>query len=393
MPSVVLDDVLVKNGSDQWVNFRSGGTSSGLALGRVVYTQSEIDAWTTGSAYTALAADGWGSTSRSVTDHGTATMDTITQSLIRDDGGYAKVQAVLWAVDGSPTRLAKVIEVLDGVKDITAHATTSSQGQRNLECSWGFTNMVQAAAIIGRANYDNAQFDSFLENIAYPMMDWSTGMNWLASFIDCRFAIASYLEDATLWADAMDYLDYRIKQCIFHDTYDSGVVEPIRNSSGWPNIWPDVVNGSINDGLTLTHWNDQVSTGSPYELTAPDGTSAERLRDMSHESQGMSSLIHACRTIEACGGTVPTHVHERVKAFVNYHASRVLYHAETGLYLAPEGDQEPGGGAMYDGWFGAKKYLGADASSDVDDLLVHSEVTSRDIGGANQTVAERLADA
>jgi len=218
----------------------------------VVYTQGDIDTWTIGSPeYTRLASTPAGDvTSGSArfvpVDFGTqinsggdgSDPNNQLNYGLKNQSGFAKVQAVLYATDGDTDRRDKVVSYLVEYGSVTSFETDPGE-QYRLVAGWSCTNLAQAAELI---NYNDAAFDTFLEDVCYPILDWTANPNWHASFADSRLAIAAYLEDAALWTDAKAYFNQRISQSIYHSTYDMGSVNPLPNSTT-----PNVV-------LTEQHW-------------------------------------------------------------------------------------------------------------------------------------------
>lgn len=114
----------------------------------------------------------------------------------------------------------------------------------------------------------------------YPILDWTNGPNWHATFADSKLAIAAYVGDPELWDDAKEYFYLRIGQSIYHSAYDGDTVRPLLNDEGRPHI-----------GLTTLHWGGGVDESQVNEdFTAvnpaqfPDGVNDERMRDLGHVS-------------------------------------------------------------------------------------------------------------
>jgi hypothetical protein len=179
--------------------------------------------------------------------------------------------------------------------------------------------------------YSDSTFRRFLVQVCYPLLDWSNGGNWHAGFADSKLAVAAYVGDATLWADAKAYFYRRIAQSIYHATYDAGKVRPLLNSNGTPAV-----------GLTQSRWGGtwgatQVNSDfTPIQPALfPSGTNAERTRDLSHVSMGLGGWMRAIRTIRAQGDTVDAHAYDRLRAGYAHHAQRVLAYLNTGVIPAP----------------------------------------------------------
>jgi hypothetical protein len=361
------------------------GGEEGPRFGYPVYTRAEIDAWSTSSPeYTRLASSWAGNVERPHTSYGTE-ISSVERDLLRDESVYMKVQAVLWAADDNEVRRDKVIAMLDELHEVTSWQWDAVE-QYRLVAGWACTNLAQAAAIIG---HRDPALDRFLAEECYPILDWSNGGNWHASFADSRLAIAAYLGDEALWDDAIDYFDRRIAQSIYHEAYDGGAVQPLRNDSGAPQV-----------GLTRSHWGGHWgATQIEEDLTPidpgsfPDGTNAERTRDLGHVSMGLGGWMHGARTIRAQGVPLAPHVRDRLRAAYAHHGDRVLAYLETGVIPAPTPTQGDGGGALRQAWFGARVLLGDDTPASVLALCERPEVTGYPAAGANHLVAEAFADA
>ena len=349
-----------------------------------MYTQAEIDAWSTSSPeYTRLANSWAGNVNRPHTSYGTE-ISSVERDKLKDESGYMKVQAVLWAADGNTARRDKVVTMLDELKPVTSWEWDAVE-QYRLVAGWACTNLAQAAAII---NYHDAGFETFLVDECYSILDWTNGPNWHASFADSRLAIAAYIEDPTLWADAKAYFYQRIGQSIYHSAHDGNDVEPLLDSSGVPTV-----------GLTKSHWggnwgqsqiNDDFTPVDPS--TFPDGTNAERMRDLGHVSMGLGGFMHGARTILAQGDVLEQHAYDRLHAAYVHHGDRVLEYLNTGVMPAPVPTQGDGGGSLNQAWFGARAFFDANTPADVLALCNHEDVKGYPAAGANHLVAEAFAD-
>ena len=293
------------------------------------------------------------------------------------------MQAVLWAADGNAARRNKVVAPLNDLRGVTSFQWDSVE-QYRLVAGWAATNLAQAAAIVG---YSDAGFRRFLVQVCYPILDWTAGPNWHASFADSKLAIAAYVGDAALWADAKAYFYRRIAQQIYHAAYDGGKVNPLLNANGTPSV-----------GNTLNHWgaghgaaqvNNDFTPVQPSQF--PNGTYAERTRDLAHVNMGLGALMHAVRTIRAQGETLDTHAYDRLRAAYAHHAQRVLAYMNTGAVPAPATARGDGGEGYLTAWFGACTLFGAGTPADVLTLCRHSRVTGRRRGRSSTVSrAERV---
>ena len=353
-------------------------------FGFPVYTRAEIDAWSTNSPeYTRLANSWAGNVNRVYASYGSE-ISNDERDLLRDEAVYLKVQAVLWAADGNPARRAKIVERLDALRGVTSWQWDAVE-QYRLVAGWACTNLAQAAAII---DYQDPEFKRFLTDVSYPLLDWTAGPNWHASFADSRLAIAAYVKDATLWEDAKDYFYARIAQSFYHSAYDHGYVKPLFADNGNPSI-----------ARTKQHWggnwgaaqiNDDYSPVDPSDF--PDGTNAERMRDLGHVSMSTGAWMHGARTILAQGEVLEPQAYDRLREGYAYHGARALEFLNTGTIPPPVPVRGDGGGAIQTGWFGARVLFGADTPAVVLTLCEHPTVTGASAAGSNHLVAEAFAD-
>ena len=258
------------------------GATAVAGFGHPVYTQAEIDSWSTGSAEFTRLANSWaGNVNRAYAAYGSE-ISSVERDLFRDESVYLKVQAVLWAADGNAARRDKVVARLNELRGVTSFQWDSVE-QYRLVAGWAATDLAQAAAIVG---YSDPGFRRFLVQVCYPILDWTAGPNWHASFADSKLAIAAYVGDAALWADAKAYFYRRIAQQIYHAAYDGGKISPLLNANGAPSV-----------GNTLNHWgaghgaaqiNSDFTAVQPSQF--PNGTYAERTRDLAHVSMGLGAL-------------------------------------------------------------------------------------------------------
>lgn len=358
--------------------------SAGLTFGYPVYTQAQIDAWSfTSSEYARLAGSWAGNVARPFTPY-SAELSSTERDLLKDQSVYMKVQAVLWAADGNPDRKAKVSAMLDALHEVTGWIGDPGE-QYRLVAGWACTNLAQAAAITG---YAHPAFSRFLREVCYPVLDWTAGPNWHASFADSRLAIAAYLEDEALWEDAKAYFNQRIAQSIYHSAYDGPTVRPILNDRGAPHL-----------GLTLQHWgggwgapqiNDDYTPVTDFPF--PDGVNAERLRDLGHVNMGLGAFLQAARTILAQGDTLEPHAYDRLFEGYAHHAERTLAYLSTGVIPVPDTYRGDGGEALKQAWFGACRFFGEEAAAEVVTLCAHPEVRGYSPAGANHLVAEAFTD-
>ncbi len=381
--------------------------ASGISYGPVVYTQAEIDAWqSTAVQYSRLLSSWGGNNARTVTNHGSAITTDTAREALRWDSVYAVCQAALWAANGETARRTKVIEVLDGVKNVASW--TGQGGQINLVAGWTATNLCKAARIVG---YSDAGFSTFLRHLCrtigapdnagtgQAVLDWTRGVNWHASFADSRIQIASYLQDAALWSEAVEYFHFRITQGIYHATYDGGSVNPVRTGN-----WPQTRTGTPSASATSDHWWTLV-TAAPWTAERADlpgsqpfssGFDGEIARDLAHESFTLVAYCNAARTIRSVGDAVEPQAHDRLLAMAASHASRCLYYIKNGS-LKPDGFNGKNvvagfptgvGGKQYLWcWGQVRSYFGADTPTDVTSLMNRTEVQTADPTGFDHLAA------
>ncbi len=361
-----------------------GGAVARLKFGYPVYSEGEIDSWSTSSAeYTRLAGSWAGNVDRAYEPYGVE-ISSVERDVLKDESVYLKVQAVLWAADGNAARQAKVAALLDELRTVTSWQWDAGE-QYRLVAGWSCTNLAQAAALTG---YRDDAFTTFLVEECYPILDWTNGPNWHGSFADSRLAIAAYVGDPALWEDAKEYFHARLGQSVYHSAHDGGAVRPLLNDQGSPSV-----------GLTVLHWGGGVGAAQITEdytpvdpASFPDGVNAERMRDLGHVSMGLGAFMQAARTILAQGDELEPHAYERLREAYAHHGYRVLAYLDTGTIPEPAPVEGDGGTALRQGWLGACKIFGSDTPPDVLTLCGRDEVTGFAPAGANHLVAEPFVD-
>jgi hypothetical protein len=349
-----------------------------------IYTAAEVEAWsTTNPEYTRLAGSWAANVNRTYAPYGTE-VSSIERDVLKDEAVYIKTQAVLWAADGNVARKDKVIELLNDLRSIQTWQWDSVE-QYRLVAGWVTTNIAQAAAIVG---YRDPELTRFLVNVNYPLMDWPGASNWQASFADSKLAVAVYVNDPLLYADAKAYFYKRLPQSIYHSAYDGNKVAPCLASSGAPSPSATILAWGGNWGAAQVR--PDFTFVDPSYVT--DGFSSETIRDLGHVSMGLGAWANAARTILAHGDGLEKHAYDRLRAGYVVHARRVLAYKNTGTTPAPLTVRGHGGGAMNQGWLPAQRLFGADTPTDVITLLGHSDVRSSPAAGANHLVAESFAD-
>jgi len=349
-----------------------------------IYTKAEVDAWSTSNPeYTRLAGSWAGNVNRTYAAYGTE-ISSVERDVLKDESVYIKTQAVLWAADGNLARKNKIIALLDDMRTITSWQWDSVE-QYRLVSGWATTNLAQAAAIIG---YRDPQFTRFLVNVCYPIMEWTGSNNWQASFADSKLAIAVYVGDAALYADAKAYFHKRIAQSNYHSAYDGNKVVPMLNANGTPNVSQTIATWGGYWGAPQVQ-SDFTFVNPSYVV---DGFNSETIRDLGHVSMGLGGWMHAARTIVAHGDTVEKQAYDRLRAAYTLHAKRVLAYKNTGSTPAPATVKGDGGGAMNQSWYGARKFFGSATPADVVTICNHPDVKAYPAAGANHLVAEAFAD-
>lgn len=394
----------------------------------VVYTQADIDAWNTGNAnYTKLAATGAACISSCAAKHtpvvfgavinnndASPSGDSTTElnAGLKDQSGFAKVQAVLYRADGNEARRTKVISYLEQYRTVTGFEWDHIE-QYRLVAGWGCSNLAQAAELVA---YRDVQFDRFLTDVCYPLLDWSNGPNWHAAFADAKLGIAAYVGSESLWADAKRYYYERIKQSIYYAPIDGATVYPMHTedqvqNAGTPSSYVSPTlhagAGTPSSSMTQTQWGKEYDPGNVGQVNANytinsafgaavDGMNAERLRDLSHINLGLTGWMHGLRTLRAQGESVtPEYIqaYNRLKAGYSYHAQRVYQYAQSGTIPAPVPANGDGGIGRFMGYYGAQALFGADTPQSVLDMLGLTEVnTTYAATVSTYNVAEKFAD-
>lgn len=378
----------VDGGTDAGVGADAGvdaGTSQPVVSPYPVYTQAEVDAWSTASPEYTRLAHSWAGNANRVYDvsYGTE-IDSTERDQLKDESVYIKTEAVLWAADHQEARRDKVIARLDNLRSVTSWAWDSVE-QYRLVAGWVSTNLAQAAAIVG---YHDPQFTRFLVDVCYPIMDWTGSNNWQASFADSKLAIAVYTKDDALYQDAKAYFYSRLPWSTYDSVYDGDKVKPVLKADGTPDV-----SGTIR---TWGGYWGAPQVNADFTFVDPsyveDGFTSETIRDLGHVSMGLGAWMHAARTIRAHGDVLEREAYDRLRAGYALHAKRVLAYKNTGTIPAPTPVKGDGGGALNQGWFGAARLFGSDTPADVLTLCQHPDVTGYPAAGANHLVAEAFAD-
>jgi len=353
-----------------------------------VFTQAEVDAWSTKSPeYTRLASSWAGNVSRTYASYGTEISST-ERDVLKDESVYIKTQAALFAADGNMARKNKVVALLDDLRSVTSWQTDSVE-QYRLVAGWAMTNLAQAAAFV---DYHDPAFSKFLVDVCYPLLDWTGANNWQASFADSRLAIAVYEKNESLYADAKAYFYARVAQSNYHSKYDGTKVVPLLKSDG----------KTLDIAMTISTWGGYW--GAPQvksDLTfvdpsyVTDGFNAETIRDLGHVSMGLGGWMHAARTILAHEGTLDKQAYDRLRAAYALHAKRVLAFKKTGSIPTPatvKTEDTSSNGAFNQSWFGARRLFGSDTPADVVTMLSDPAVAGFPAAGANHLVDEPFCD-
>jgi hypothetical protein len=257
--------------------------------------------------------------------------------------------------------------------------------QYRLVAGWATTNLAQAAAIVG---YRDPAFTRFLRDVNYPIMDWPGAGNWQGSFADSKLAVAVYLNDAALYADAKAYFYRGVAQSNYRSAYDGNKVRPVLANDGTPS-----------SSRTIQAWGGYFGAPqvkSDFTFVAPsyvtDGFNNETIRDLGHVSMGLGAWMHGARTILARGDTFEGEAYVRLRAAYALHAKRVLAYKNTGVIPVPTTVRGDGGTVLNQGWFGARRLFKSDTPADVLTLCDHPHVKSFAAAGANHLVAEAFTD-
>lgn len=355
--------------------------------------------------YNALAASNRGNVNRNYLAFG-ASISVTDAVTVYADAEWALAQALLWWCDRSATRLSRLQGYLDRFRFVTSWGKDA--GTYRLKVGWIVACLTRAAAIIEYR--DPAFVDNFLINLCWvpsdpvqgisgaTALDWAGNGNWILLFAECKFGIAVLKGDEALWNNAKEYFSRRLRETIFHPTYETdGKIFPLRNH-----------NNTILTTGTMNHWNHQgaalqidsdfspITSYTPF----PAGRNAETIRDFGHVSMGLASAMHCAWTIQAQDETLTVEDHTRLKTGMNYHASRVWPWVNAGTKVAPwpygngpTDDNAVGGGFAHQGWITGYEYLNqtGEASSDLVSLRNHTWTTAHPAAGALHIAGERLA--
>ncbi len=407
---VALDlTVLAEQAIDSW-------PPPGPTFGHPVYTQAQVDKWSTKSPeYSRLASSWAGNVNRTQYNYGTAVSIDERDKGLKDMGVWAKTQAVLARAelnDGTTaqrtvaaTRVTKIGEQLTKMCDIglgyeppekcfalDGYGTPPTDNkQHRLVLGWCLTNYCQAASLV---NYRNVRFDAFLRRIS-PLLYWTGSSNWQASFDDSFLAVAVYLKDQPMYEEAKKRFYHHLASQVYHPTHDGTKVAPLHKEDGQnPPLHTGA--GTPNVSWTVSEWgyieSDMTARHQGVPLAA--GSHTEDNRDLGHVQMAHGAHVHSCRTILAQGDVLEPHAHARVLAALDNNAKRVLYNLKNpGKFQAPIPVSGDGGGSRFQAWWGAKVLFGSATPASVTEMLGRSEVKTYAPAGANHMVAEAFADA
>lgn len=376
-----------------WLDFLTGEEGSALTLGDVLYTAADQAAWPgSGANYTAFIGSTFGSNSRSVNDWGTTgpTSDADNDDVI-EDSVYARMQAIRWAANPAANAASKtkVIEILDGIKDITAIG--GSAGQPVLDWAWSCINFMTAAAIIDYgAEAGAAALATMLEDVVLPMLHWTSTANWATVIGTARVAIGSYLQRLDLLLDGIDYTDYFLPRNIYVRSIDGDNIVPINGFGDWPALKDDL---TPNESATETWWWGEVAlTGGVYPASGlPDVCDAEVGRDIGHSHYTVVGYVQVCTILHNIGYAVPEEWIARIDGLVLFHAARAFTYLNTGSI--PAGTSAPNAAEMEYGWRAVARWYelrGLSIPTDVAGCITESASSSW--SGYQHMVADRFAD-
>jgi hypothetical protein len=362
-----------------------------LTLGFPVYGAAQRASWkTTSPKYAALLGSWAGKPDRVdqyvvnyIPNHDTPEMERMISASV-----YIKCQAVLYATNKTQAHKDAVWGFLDKFAGITTRTQTFTDNTR-VDLAWITTNICQAAALTG---YPKLRIEDFLRFV-YKYLDWWAGGNWHASEADSRLAVASYLEDMVMWADAKAFYYWHLPRANWMPV-DGDSVKGIPGTQ----LWPGKATLPANAAATSFQWNLQTSeTSLKVPAFFKGGNNAEDARDLSHVGGlGTGGWVNATNTILAAGDTLEPGTLERLRTHVDRHATRCLYYLTTGklpIDPTPSQGNGVGGTGLLQAWTKTQRLFGANTPQSVLDMLKRSDVTGYAPGGVLHNAAELFADA
>lgn len=306
------------------------------ASGIPLHTRERIAAWKArgkDKLYTDLANHRYGKITYGATlDYGTRLVAS-KQDDLQYLASFVRVQADLYAIDGDPKRKARIERGLHALSTIV-NIEQDAAAQYVLALGWSCVNLTYAAAMV---DYRSDGFEWFLRT-CYRLLNRNGASNVQASCADSRLAIAVYLKDPALYANARQYFEWVVKACIYHRRYDGDKVTmlhkvvPDGSADPWTVTKPDTALTRREWGsLILPDFSARFTNGTPV----PDGWTPEDDRDPSHANMLRVALRNAADTIEANGDTLKPHERDRINAALDLQATRTVAWLKSGMKTWP----------------------------------------------------------
>lgn len=303
------------------------------------------------------------------------TIDIAEQVRFREDAIAAKLHALRWADTGIDAHRAKVIEILTAYAQVTT-ITRDGAAQYRLEAGWAVDNFTQACSIIGQWP---AGFERFLVTVCVPILCWTTGVNWQASFAASLLGIAVITGDRDFWVEAVGAWEWALRCGVYVKHLDGPQVRAL--------AWNyDTMTPLTSTGATVRHWGGEwgvpLVSSSLIATSLPDGTSGEYRRNIDHVVMGMGAFVHGGLTIELQGQRISEESRTRLVAMVERTAKDVLaYLTNAGQLPSWNGVKIPwGGDAALDGWHEAVALFGSSVPTAAL-VAKQPKVLARGIGG------------
>jgi hypothetical protein len=242
-----------------------------------------------------------------------------------DDAIAAYTQALLWYYTGDSSYAEGAVNIMNAWSaTIVDHTGTNAP----LQAGWAAEVWPRAAEIIrytysGWRSDDIAQFEKMLREVYLPEVrnGWWGGNNWDLTMIDATMAIAVFIDDRTLFDEAVAMWKGSVPAYIY-----------LERDGDLP-ISPRI--GTFSDGALLDLWKN------PPRFVG--GMTMETCRDQGHTAMGLAAIVNSAETALIQGVDLYAAEADRLTQAAEFN-SQYLNGAEVPAWLC-DGTQKMGGHA------------------------------------------------
>jgi hypothetical protein len=238
------------------------------------------------------------------------------------DVDAAYTQALLFALGGDPA-LARSSRAIINLYSSGLHLYTNNTdgtccGNEALQAAWVSAKITRAAELLrhtpgsGWTDADSTAFNALMYNVHLPLLynGTSANGNWMASFIEGMLGIATFSENATLFAHAIEAWESRMPS-YYYITSD-GDAPPLNPQ---PNCQPQPVCEVRACAYACVH-SCQQSTFPCYVQwynqttfnASVSGVCQETCRDMGHMQMGFAAFLNGATTASLQSVNISVHV-------------------------------------------------------------------------------------